>query len=237
MLLLTSNTMDVTATGTSEPSSTIQVFVGPADGSGLIGTTTTDASGNWGLDLGHLLDSDEPITVVATDLAGNVGTLSVPFADAEPLFYAQGTSGSPVSGSGALQVPWQADGISTVYVNASASSAYLQADGYGDLNLQLIGDTDDDLELADDLSYSSGVESGVQNIVFSDGTVLNLEALLTFTWFGASNNYDLTGNTWGTNIFDITQAQTARSRLATPPGSAEPISLTMRREPVWRPST
>jgi uncharacterized repeat protein (TIGR03803 family) len=198
--------IDSAISGTSEANSSIQLFLGNAGAGGttLLGTTTTDAAGNWSLDIGPLPDGEDPLTVVATDLAGNVGTYSPPPPDAV-VFFAPTNNGTPVEGRGVLDLPWQQDGITTVYVNAPAPGAYLQANGYGDLTVQLFGDSADSLVLPDDLKDQSGVvTSGVEELAFSDGTVVNLGGAMTFTWLGNTTNYNLTGSNFGSNIFDIT---------------------------------
>ena len=69
-----------------------------------------------------------------------------------------------------------------------------------------MGDPNDQIIVQDGLTYNGTVNSAISAITFADGSSIDLtQRPLTFTWFGASNNYDLTGNTWGTNIFDITQ--------------------------------
>ncbi len=64
--------------GTSEVDSSVEVFI---DGTS-IGTTTTDALGNWTFDYTAtpLADGDYTITAQATDTAGNTGVLSTDFA-------------------------------------------------------------------------------------------------------------------------------------------------------------
>jgi len=64
--------------GTSEVDSSVEVFL---DGTS-IGTTTTDALGNWTFDYTAtpLADGDYMITAQATDTAGNTGVLSSDFA-------------------------------------------------------------------------------------------------------------------------------------------------------------
>ncbi|KJC40735.1 hypothetical protein UP09_21665 [Bradyrhizobium sp. LTSP885] len=63
-----STTLDLN--GTSEASSVVQVF----DGTALLGTATTDASGLWSFTTASLADTLHTFTVTASDLAGNVGS-------------------------------------------------------------------------------------------------------------------------------------------------------------------
>ncbi len=194
--------IDVSLSGTSEPDSVVQAF----DGTTLLGVATANAAGTWTLDAAPTWDGHNSISLVATDLAGNVGTYTMPVADADavPAFYAPTASGGFVAGSGALDLPWQQDGISTVYVGVPASDVYLQANGFGDLTLHILGDAVDDIFMPGVLTDRSGVvTSGVPLLDFSDGTFLSLGGAMTFTWFGVSNNYNLTGSNFGANLFEI----------------------------------
>ena len=87
----------------------------------------------------------------------------------------------------------------------SSQDVYWQADGYGNLYLKLYGDTSDSILVQDDLTNQSGsVVSGVNQLKFGDGTVINLGGAMTFTWLGNTNNYNLTGSNFGSNLFDVT---------------------------------
>jgi hypothetical protein len=88
----------------------------------------------------------------------------------------------------------------------TASDVYLQAGESGNLSIDIAGDPSDSIVVNGDLAYNGSVSSAISAITFADGSSIDLtQRPLTFTWFGASNNYNLSGNTWGTNIFDITQ--------------------------------
>jgi hypothetical protein len=88
----------------------------------------------------------------------------------------------------------------------TASDVYLQAGESGNLSIDIAGDPSDSIVVNGDLTYNGSVSSAISAITFADGSSIDLtQRPLTFTWFGASNNYNLSGNTWGTNIFDITQ--------------------------------
>lgn len=66
-----------TLSGTAEANASIAIF----DGAGQIGTTQADANGAWTFPLtAPLTTGPHSLTVVATDVAGNVGTASAPFA-------------------------------------------------------------------------------------------------------------------------------------------------------------
>ncbi len=59
--------------GSSEANSVVQVF----DGTTLVGSTTTNASGTWSLTTGAMTNSLHSFTATATDLAGNTGSSAV----------------------------------------------------------------------------------------------------------------------------------------------------------------
>ena len=121
----------------------------------------------------------------------------------------------------------------------TASDVYLQADESGNLSVDIVGDPNDQIIVQDGLTYNGTVNSAISAITFADGSSIDLtQRPLTFTWLGASNNYNLSGNTWGTNIFDITQGNgsiTFGKTAGVGPGVN--TSLIMRREPAWRPLT
>ena len=68
------NGNQVLLSGTAEASSTVQVY----DGTTLVGTGTTDSSGNWSLTTVGLSTGAHLLTAKATDVAGNVSVLSQP---------------------------------------------------------------------------------------------------------------------------------------------------------------
>jgi Ca2+-binding RTX toxin-like protein len=92
----------------------------------------------------------------------------------------------------------------------TAQDVYLQADGYGNLTVRILGDAADYITINNDLTDNAGtVTSGLDQLQFSDGTVVNLEQNpLTFTWFGSSNNYSLGYSTYGANLFKIAAGAT-----------------------------
>jgi hypothetical protein len=74
--------------------------------------------------------------------------------------------------------------------------------------VQIRNDTTDSITIHNDLTNNSGtVTSGIRQLQFSDGSVVDLGQgnPLTFTWLGNANNYNLTGSSYGSNVFDITQ--------------------------------
>ena len=78
----------------------------------------------------------------------------------------------------------------------TASDVYLQADESGNLSVDIAGDPSDSIVVNGDLTYNGSVSSAISAITFADGSSIILtQRPLTFTWFGASNNYDLSGNT------------------------------------------
>ena len=68
------NGAQVQLTGTAEANSTLHVY----DGTTLVGTTTTNATGNWTLMTSPLSTGAHDLTATATDTAGNVSALSLP---------------------------------------------------------------------------------------------------------------------------------------------------------------
>ncbi len=88
----------------------------------------------------------------------------------------------------------------------AVSDVDLQADQFGDLTVAIAGNTTDSVVVFSDLKDADGVvSSGLSRIMFSDGTVLNLEQNpLTFTWLGNTSDFSLTGADFGANVFDVT---------------------------------
>ncbi|UTD27968.1 hypothetical protein DB459_14680 [Bradyrhizobium sp. WD16] len=68
------NTDHVALAGTAEANSSIKVY----DGTTAVGTATTSASGAWSLTTTALADGAHALSATATDVAGNVSTLSAP---------------------------------------------------------------------------------------------------------------------------------------------------------------
>jgi Ca2+-binding RTX toxin-like protein len=96
----------------------------------------------------------------------------------------------------------------------SAQDVYLQADVYSNLILRVRNDPDDIVVVRGDLAKNSwGVSSGVQQLKFSDGTVMDLGqpaaaqgSPLSFTWIGTANS-SLTGSSYGSNTFVLGSGQ------------------------------
>ncbi|MCS3761248.1 calcium-binding protein [Bradyrhizobium centrosematis] len=90
----------------------------------------------------------------------------------------------------------------------SAQDVYFQAGSNGDVNVKIRGDATDLITLRGDLVNNGGVvTSAVSQLQFSDGSTINLGGQgnpPTFTYFGAGNNYYLTGGALGTNVYEIT---------------------------------
>jgi hypothetical protein len=66
------NTNHVQLTGTAEASSTITVY----DGTTVVGTGTTSSTGTWSVTTSALPEGSQALTASATDVAGNVSTMS-----------------------------------------------------------------------------------------------------------------------------------------------------------------
>jgi hypothetical protein len=89
----------------------------------------------------------------------------------------------------------------------TASDVYLQSNGYGDLIVNIVGDSSDSIIIHNDLTDSNGsVGSGLQQIQFSDGSEINLGqgSSPTFTWLGAPNS-SFSGSNYGANVFELGQ--------------------------------
>jgi hypothetical protein len=87
----------------------------------------------------------------------------------------------------------------------AAQDVYLQSNGFGDLTVGIRGDATDSITVSGDLVNQSGtVTSGLQQLQFSDGSVVNLGqgVPITFTWLGTSNA-SLSGSNYGANIFEF----------------------------------
>ncbi|MDN8007947.1 Ig-like domain-containing protein [Burkholderia multivorans] len=119
-----------TLTGTAEAGSTISIY----DGTTLLGTTTTDASGNWSFTPASALgEGAHSLTVTATDSSGNVSTPSTAFdltidttAPSVPTVNpTDGTSLSGTAEAGAtIQIDTNGDGTPDATVTADPSGAW-----------------------------------------------------------------------------------------------------------------
>jgi Ca2+-binding RTX toxin-like protein len=128
-----------------------------------------------------------------------------------------GNASSGGDGTNTIQYV-EGDGGAGVYLNGgtgviafgtgvAAQDVYWQADNHGSLIVKIRGDANDSITVYNDLTLNAGtVASGLRQLQFSDGSVVNLgQGLpLTFTWLGTSNNYYLVGSNYGSNVFDIT---------------------------------
>ena len=92
--------------------------------------------------------------------------------------------------------------------NVAVQDVYLQANSSGALFVKFRNDLTDGIAISGDLTSSGGiVSSAISQLQFSDGSVINLGGagnLPTFTWLGNSNNYYLTGVSFGVNVYEIT---------------------------------
>ena len=87
------NGTQVQLTGTAEANSTLQVY----DGTTLVGTTTTNATGNWTAMTSPLSPGAHDLTATATDVAGNTSAVSLPL---DPVI---GTNGSNLVVNGGFE--------------------------------------------------------------------------------------------------------------------------------------
>ena len=86
----------------------------------------------------------------------------------------------------------------------------LQANG-SDLIVKLRGTSDSITMYADLATNSWGVSSILHQLIFSDGSVLDigqpaagLGQPITFTWLGNAANFNVTGTTLGSNVYEAT---------------------------------
>jgi hypothetical protein len=92
----------------------------------------------------------------------------------------------------------------------SAQDVYLQANSFGDLTVKIRNDATDSITINGDLINNSwGVTSGISQLKFSDGTILNVGqpaagqgSPLTFDWIGTPNA-SISGIGFGSNIFEL----------------------------------
>ena len=80
------NGTQVQLTGTAEANSTLQVY----DGTTLVGTTTTNATGNWTAMTSPLSIGAHALSATATDAAGNTSAVSLPL---DPVIGSQASGG------------------------------------------------------------------------------------------------------------------------------------------------
>jgi Ca2+-binding RTX toxin-like protein len=100
-------------------------------------------------------------------------------------------------------------GIALMGSGIAASDVLLQANG-SDLVIALRG-TLDSITIHNDLTYNWwGVSSAINQIIFADGTSMDLGrptygqgGPLTFTWAGTSSNTTLVGSSYGSNVFEV----------------------------------
>jgi hypothetical protein len=96
----------------------------------------------------------------------------------------------------------------------AAQDVYFQTDGFGTLTIGIKGDPSDSIHLNNDLTQKSwGLSSIVQQLTFSDGTVLSVGQPvagqgqpLSFTWFDNSPSSMIYGSNLGSNVFELQSA-------------------------------
>jgi hypothetical protein len=113
--------------------------------------------------------------------------------------------------------------------NVVAHDVYWQGNAYGDLILKIRGDTTDGLTIHNDLTSSSGVvASGITQLQFSDGSTVNLGGagnMPTFTWLGSVANFNITGTTFGTNVYEVTASGHINFADASPVGGTNIVKF------------
>ncbi|WP_420970809.1 calcium-binding protein [Bradyrhizobium sp. B120] len=103
--------------------------------------------------------------------------------------------------------------VATVQLGAgiTAQDVYFQNDASGNLMIKFRGDSADSITLRGDLHHQTwGVSSTIQQLKFSDGSVLGLGQPapdqgqpFTFTWFGSASVTNVEGSSYGVNIFEV----------------------------------
>ena len=121
------NTNQVSLSGTAEANSAIKVY----DGTAVVGTTTTDANGNWTATSSALTNGTHNLTATATDLAGNTSALSKPLA---PVIGSSAPPSAPVIASFSNDSGKVGDGVTndntlTLTGTAAANSTVKVFDG------------------------------------------------------------------------------------------------------------
>ncbi len=150
-------------------------------------------------------------TITGTNLGTNVYEVSVGghinFADAA----AAGGTNIVKFDKGGQNLAVQANnfsGILDLGPQIAAQNVYWQSNGYGDLILKIRGDDADSINVWGDMHVTNGVlTSAIKTVKFADGTVLDMShGLSKFTWLGNTANFNITGTTFGTNIYEVTAA-------------------------------
>ncbi|MFN5327832.1 MAG: Ig-like domain-containing protein, partial [Planctomycetota bacterium] len=126
----------LTVSGTAEPSSTVELW----DGAVSLGTVTTNAQGQWSLSISGLTEASHGFKARATDLAGNIGSISAATtvivdltAPNTPIF-----SGPGLSKSASPTIIGSAESLATVTVTIAGSDYLATADNSGNWSLNLV---------------------------------------------------------------------------------------------------
>ena len=150
-------------------------------------------------------------TITGTNLGTNVYEVSVGghinFADAA----AAGGTNIVKFDKGGQNLAVQANnfrGILDLGPQIAAQDVYWQSNNWGDLILKIRGDDADSINVWGDMHVTNGVlTSAIKTVKFADGTVLDMShGPSNFTWLGNTANFNITGTTFGTNIYEVTAA-------------------------------
>ncbi|MDA9410610.1 hypothetical protein XH80_28845 [Bradyrhizobium sp. CCBAU 45384] len=87
----------------------------------------------------------------------------------------------------------------------SAQDVYWQSNGYGDLILKIRGDDADSINVWGDLHVVNGaLTSAIKTVKFNNGTTVDMShGPSNFTWLGNVANFNVTGTTFGTNVYEV----------------------------------
>jgi len=174
---------------------------------------------NGGADLIITVNSTGKTVTVRGEFSNSGGALrSISFADGaiwnpdqvKAVLTGQGAGGYHFNRGDGSAVLDQSTNTVILGAGITPDDLILQAN-QRNLTVSLRG-TSDSFTVLDDLTQNAwGVSSLLSKLQFSDGTSLALGQPsaghglpLTFTWLGTSNNYWLTGSSYGSNVFEIT---------------------------------
>jgi len=149
-------------------------------------TDTTLVGSNWGANVFYLGAGGDTVTAGNGSLGGsNMNTF----------VFGQGDGNAVVD---LRYAPGQ-----LYLVGVAASDVLFQSDAAGDLTVLIKGDTADSFTFKNDLYAGWTVSSHLEGIQLEDGTSIDLEQPITYTWFGTAADTTLVGSNWGANVFNL----------------------------------
>jgi hypothetical protein len=181
------NTNHELLTGTAEANSTITIYDGKTD----VGTGTTDSRGDWTVTTSALSSGSHIFTATATDVAGNVSTMSQPL---DPVIPSSAPATAPTTSSTPKNTQVSTSG-NDVFVGTSHSDTFVFAANFGNdviKNFAATGAAHDTLQFSKSVfdsfaSVLSHATQAGQDVVISTGAD---SVTLKNTKIGALHNYD-----------------------------------------------